>query len=213
MHEGGMSDPITLGLNQPDRPILKSGEAALQQHLNAIPDGKRGALILGYERSSTLLPRLQIGTAARINGNWAVGADVTLQQKAKPTTRFYSLFTWVLVLLVAPLSGQTAHKDADGFHTVPLAQMATTTHTHACTSGPVVYMRKQADGDEHITIDDGTSMVVVEIIPAIPLPAPKKGQRIKACGITRIDRGHRTPRYPGGWPELHPLLSWEPLAP
>lgn len=78
----------------PDRPILESGLATLQQHLDAIPEGKRGALVIGYERSSTLLPRLQIGFATRINGNWSVGADTTLQQKAKPTTRFYTAVTW-----------------------------------------------------------------------------------------------------------------------
>lgn len=101
----------------------------------------------------------------------------------------------------------------EGLHRVPLSAVATTQWTHICTVGPVVYVRKQADGDLHITLDDGTALVVLEIIEAIPLPAPKKGQRIEACGITRIDRGHRTPRYPGGWPELHPLLSWSPVTP
>jgi hypothetical protein len=90
--------------------------------------------------------------------------------------------------------------DAPGrrYHTVPLEQLATTRWTHACTSGPVVYVRKMKDGDWHVTLDNGKAKVVLEIIPAIPLAPPKKGQRIEACGITRIDRHH-------SWPELHPV--------
>ncbi len=96
----------------------------------------------------------------------------------------------------------------DNFHAVTLAKVATTRWTHVCTRGPVVYVRTQADGDIHVTLDDGTSKVVLEIIAALPLPAPRKGQRIEACGITRIDRGHRTAQYPAGWAELHPVLRW-----
>lgn len=84
---------------------------------------------------------------------------------------------------------------------VPLAQMATTTRTHVCTRGPVVYVRRQQDGDWHITLDDGRGRVVAEIIPLIPLAPPRKGQRVEVCGIVRIDRTH------GGWPEIHPAES------
>jgi len=90
----------------------------------------------------------------------------------------------------------------DGYHRVPLEQMATTRWTHVCTVGPVVYVRKMKDGDIHVTLDNGRAKVVLEIIPQLPLPRPKKWQRIEACGITRIDKHH-------GWPELHPLLSWK----
>lgn len=83
------------------------------------------------------------------------------------------------------------------YHRVPLDQVATTKATHVCTSGPVVYVRKQADNDWHITLDNGRAKVVVEIIPLIPLPVPKKGQRIEVCGITRYDAHH-------AWGELHP---------
>lgn len=90
---------------------------------------------------------------------------------------------------------------ADGYHAVPLAQLATTRWTHVCVTGPVVYVRKQADGDIHVTLDDGTTTVVLEIIPAVPLPRPRKGQRITACGISRFDRHHK-------WAEVHPVLRW-----
>lgn len=99
----------------------------------------------------------------------------------------------VILLLAALLD--------DGFHTIRLDQVATTTWTHICTTGPVVYVRKQADGDAHITLDDGKSLVVLEIIPAIPLPVPRKGQTITVCGITRYDKRHK-------WPEVHPVLRW-----
>lgn len=91
------------------------------------------------------------------------------------------------------------------YHDVPLAQLASTVHTHVCTRGPVVYVRKQRDGDWHITLDNGTARVVVEIIPLIPLlPVPRKGQTIRACGITRRDLKH-------GFSEIHPAESIELL--
>ncbi|HXG88755.1 MAG TPA: hypothetical protein VNJ02_10500 [Vicinamibacterales bacterium] len=69
----------------------------------------------------------------------------------------------------------------------------------------VVYRRKQQDGDWHLTIAKTVKgvehKVVVEIIPLIPLEAPRVGQVVKACGISRIDRGH------GGWAEIHPAES------
>lgn len=112
----------------------------------------------------------------------------------------------VLFLLAPAVDAQ------DTYRTVTLAEVATTLRTHVCTVGPVVYVRKQADGDIHVTLADPHAKVVAEIIPQIPLPAPRKGQRIKVCGVTRIDKWHRTAQYPAGWPELHPVTSWE-LAP
>lgn len=90
----------------------------------------------------------------------------------------------------------------ESYHTLTLAQAQTTTWTHVCVSGPVVYARKQADGDEHITLDDGRNRVVLEIVPEHPLPAPVKGQRITACGIYRWDKRHN-------WPEVHPVWTWK----
>lgn len=84
------------------------------------------------------------------------------------------------------------------YHVVPLAKMQTTHWTHIETCGPVVYVRHQQDGDYHITLSAGTVKVVVEVIPAIPLPVPHKGQTIRVRGISRRDEGHH------GWVEIHP---------
>lgn len=97
----------------------------------------------------------------------------------------------LLLLLLADPPGRR-------YHTVPLEQIASTRHTHVCTTGPVVYRRKMKDGDWHVTLDNGKAKVVLEIIPAIPLDPPRKGQVVEACGITRIDKHHR-------WAEIHPV--------
>lgn len=86
----------------------------------------------------------------------------------------------------------------DGYHRIALAALEATTHTHACVTAPVTYVRHQADGDWHITLDDGTTRAVAEIIAAIPLPRPRKGDVVEVCGITRYDKKHK-------WPELHPV--------
>lgn len=99
-----------------------------------------------------------------------------------------------LLLLLAQLT-------ADSYRIIPLSALATTRWTHACVIGPVVYVRRQRDGDVHITLDDGTAKVVAEIIPQVPLSRPRKGMVIRVCGVTRIDKHH-------GWPEIHPVLSW-----
>jgi hypothetical protein len=62
----------------------------------------------------------------------------------------------------------------------------------------VVYVRRQADGDVHITLDDGHGKAVLEIIPPLPVPVPAKGESVEACGISRTDKDH-------GWPEVHPV--------
>lgn len=87
------------------------------------------------------------------------------------------------------------------WHSVPLANMTTTTWTHVCTTGPVVYVRKMADGDYHVTLRYRDVVVVAEIIPQLPLEPPKKGQRIEVCGIARYDKRHN-------WPEIHPVIRW-----
>lgn len=84
------------------------------------------------------------------------------------------------------------------YFNIPLEKMATTLRTHVCVEGPVVYRRKQKDGDWHVTLDNGKAKVVLEIIPAIPLPPPPKGSYVEACGISRFDKHH-------GWGEVHPV--------
>lgn len=110
----------------------------------------------------------------------------------------------VAVLLALMQSGRP-------YHDVPLEQVIDTTWTHVRTCGVVTYTRRLADGDLHVTLSQGAAFVVLEIIPALPMPAPRKGQRIEAWGIVRIDRRHRPPQYRDGWPELHPLEGWTPV--
>ena len=104
-----------------------------------------------------------------------------------------------LVLLV--LAWQFSDLSGRTFPRLSLVKLATTASPRAEVCGPVVYVRKQQDRDWHITLDDGTRKVVLEIIPELPLPVPKKGHTIRARGVVRFDRRH-------GWPELHPLLAW-----
>lgn len=101
------------------------------------------------------------------------------------------------LLLLLQLTSTTS----DAYRTVAMSNLATTKWTHVCVVGPVVYTRLQRDGDIHITLDDGKTKVVLEIIPQIPLQRPKKGTTIRACGVSRFDRQH-------AWPEIHPVTSW-----
>lgn len=101
----------------------------------------------------------------------------------------------ILLLALAWLQG------GDVYRMIDLAKVATTPYTHVCTVGPVTYVRKQRDGDWHVTLDNGHAKVVLEIIPQIPLPPPTKGRVVVACGITRIDKRHK-------WAEIHPVTSW-----
>lgn len=98
------------------------------------------------------------------------------------------------------------------YHPVALKDVATTTRTHVCTTGRVADVSKQDDGDVHVRIVDGLgAFVILEIIPSLPLAVPREGRSVRACGIVRIDKGHRTREYPEGWPELHPVEFLEVL--
>jgi hypothetical protein len=112
----------------------------------------------------------------------------------------------IAVLALAALLGAQA-TTGRLYHIVALKDVAVTSWTHVCTSGPVVYVRRQRDGDVHITLDDGTAKVVLEIIPLLPVPASAvaKGHRVRACGIARLDRRH-------GFAEIHPV-EWIEILP
>lgn len=75
-------------------PYVAVGFESLKKHLDAMPEKKTFALVLGYERSATMLPRLQIGTAWKINDVWSLAGDATIEKTAKPTTRFYTAWSW-----------------------------------------------------------------------------------------------------------------------
>ena len=108
-----------------------------------------------------------------------------------------------VIALLLLLLAQPATVPGRPYHVVPLEKMATTSRTHVETCGPIVYRRKMKDGDWHLTLDNGTAKVVVEVIPAIPLVIPRKGARVRVQGISRYDKDH-------GWPEVHPAEAiWE----
>jgi hypothetical protein len=114
-------------------------------------------------------------------------------------SRFLSISCVVLLGLELHAAGRTYHKLA-------VSQLQTSQWTHVEVTALVTYVRyqdpKNGDGDWHITLEQDGAKVVAEIIPLIPLTPPKKGQRIRVWGISRIDKDH-------GWGELHPVEGWE----
>lgn len=86
--------------------------------------------------------------------------------------------------------------------------------THVQVEGWTTYRKKEGDGDIHLRLCeqpktrgmDRKACIVAEIIPAIPVVAPKVGQKVMVRGISRFDgeNGH------GFW-ELHPVESLEVL--
>lgn len=89
------------------------------------------------------------------------------------------------------------------FHPVTVSQLPTTKHTHVRVCGTVTLVKTEDDGDVHLRLTDGARFVVAEIIPAIRLASPTRGQRICVDGISRADKAH-------GWYEVHPVLGWRP---
>lgn len=118
---------------------------------------------------------------------------------------------WLLVLelLLLTLVAALAVADEKGrpYHRVLVKDIPTTSWTHVCTTGLVTLVRKQADGDIHVRVENGDSagaFIVAEIIPTLlpkakdAIRVPKKGEWVEVCGIVREDKRH-------GWFELHPV--------
>lgn len=106
--------------------------------------------------------------------------------------------TLLLLLLLAPMEDRT-------YHPVALAQLGQTKWTHVEVCGLVTLAKGEADGDQHIRLNDGRAFVVAEIVPYHPLPRPRVGQRICVRGISRLDRTH-------AWSEVHPVEAWVPAG-
>ena len=76
-------------------------------------------------------------------------------------------------------------------------------------TGFIDYKAKQDDGDYHIRLvadpaSAGSSeFVICETIPELPMPngMPVLHTTVTIRGIARWDTEH-------GWPEIHPVLSW-----
>lgn len=110
----------------------------------------------------------------------------------------------LLLLQIAPVSRT--------YWPVTIAKLwsGTNTRTHVALTGVVAYTRLEADSDFHVKLvadtaavrDTAAAFVIVEMIPAIPLPHPKVRSRITVYGIYRRDPEHRN------WPEVHPCERW-----
>lgn len=113
--------------------------------------------------------------------------------------------TWaVLILLLWAIPGAAETRT---YHRVLVKDVTETIHTHICTHGVVALVRREADGDIHIRIEDGdgsTAFIVGEIIPTLlpkakgAIRVPKVGEWVEICGISRWDAKHK-------WPEIHPV--------
>lgn len=126
-------------------------------------------------------------------------------------------FIWFLILEIALVGLIVALAFADEgrvYHRVLIKDVAETIHTHICTTGLVAVVRKEKDGDVHIRLEDGNgsgAYLIAEIIPTLlpkmkaTIRTPKVSDWVEVCGITRIDRKHKTREYPRGWPEIHPV--------
>ena len=93
------------------------------------------------------------------------------------------------------------------YHPETIDSFATSHRTHVSVSGQVTYVRREADGDIHFRIsDDHHHFIVCEIVPYLPLPAPRRGSRVRVRGIRRFDddAGHL-------WWELNPVEQWEAI--
>lgn len=77
--------------------------------------------------------------------------------------------------------------------------------TRAQLTGRVELVKKEADGDLHIRIGDGSHFVVAECMPELPCTKPKVGDTVRVRGITRFDNEHK-------WYEIHPVEHLEVLA-
>ena len=90
---------------------------------------------------------------------------------------------------------------------VPLEDLSINSPTHVCVTGRVTLVRREADGDTHISLNpsikpkkNGANLfIVAEIIPRLPVELiPKVGQVVNVCGIQRWDAKHR-------FMEVHPV--------
>lgn len=123
-----------------------------------------------------------------------------LEGAAQAAAKFFPV---ILLLLALPaFAGEDSYFDMafpDLVKSPPDAHL----HPHVCVVGTVAQRpRREKDGDTHLKLCQGSLCLTLEAIPEVPILLPRKGQRIRACGIQRWDGWHR-------WQEIHPLLSWK----
>lgn len=76
---------------------LQVDQAALQRWTASIPEGKRGAWVLAYDKKG-LVPWVRMSVAAKVvdgeRVNWTVGGSIEARAKERPSTQIYSMVTW-----------------------------------------------------------------------------------------------------------------------
>jgi hypothetical protein len=110
----------------------------------------------------------------------------------------------LLFLLAAPAfaGGEDSYYDM-AFPDLVTAPSGAHVHVHVCVVGFVASKpRREKDGDVHVKLCQGSMCLTLEIIPEVPIPAPRRGQKIQACGLSYFDGWHQQR-------EIHPLLKWE----
>lgn len=83
---------------------------------------------------------------------------------------------------------------------VAIADMPSNVHTHVAVTGKVTLVKREADGDLHMRLEDAKgNFVTAECIPTLPcLTVPKVGATAMVRGISRFDGEHK-------WYEVHPV--------
>ena len=105
-----------------------------------------------------------------------------------------------LVFAALLLASMQRGEGDETFRVIPLASVEATVWTHVCVDGTITSKRTERDRDVHVRITDGTTSLLGEAIPQIPLTIPKVKSFVRMCGITLYDKFHK-------WPELHPITS------
>lgn len=115
---------------------------------------------------------------------------------------FVAMLIW-LFILVFSIRTTPAYAQRT-YWKVPLDTLAIGhfKHTHVQTTGTVVYVLSETDGDIHIKLSSPSGrFIIAECIPKLPCIKPKAGTTITVFGITRWDPEHV-------WAEVHPVESW-----
>ena len=151
------------------------------------------------------------------NGNAGRSLVVVPVREPEPTTYRSGPIACFLVMLLA-VSSSIRGSEPKAPKPVTIQRLATAVcgsriATHVTVSGAVASVRKEADGDYHLSLCEpsGAPCVVVEVIPELSadrIVSPKsraaktrsairKGDLVEVTGISRWDTGHR-------WREIHP---------
>ena len=82
---------------QPETTILQSGINEVTRFTNAIPPGRRGVLVLAYDKKG-MIPWVRVGVAAKVVESerltWSLGSSIEARAKERPTLQLYSMWVW-----------------------------------------------------------------------------------------------------------------------